>query len=281
MLGRRLAQTAPEGTAVVGTDLIDAPGLAAPRVDLADAAAVQALFESHGPFDAVIHGAAYTAVDQAEREVELARRANATACEVLATRCAAGGARLVAVSTDFVFDGHGTRPYREDDAPHPLSVYGQTKLEGERAVLARHPRGGMIARTQWLYGPQGKHFPRTIAAAAREKGRLKVVDDQRGSPTTTIALAPALWDLAERGEPGVYHAACEGECSWFEFTRAILDRLGLGQVVLEPCTTAEFPRPARRPAYSVLDSSKLARLRGRTLGHWRDALDLYLSVEPL
>ncbi|MEO6710283.1 MAG: sugar nucleotide-binding protein, partial [Planctomycetota bacterium] len=123
--------------------------------------------------------------------------------------------------------------------------------------------------------------PRTIANAAREKGRLKVVDDQRGSPTTTLVLSPALWDLTLRGEPGIYHAACDGDCSWFEFTRAILDELALGSVVLEPCATSEFPRPARRPAYSVLDSSKLTRLRGRSLGGWRAALTAYLALEPL
>ena len=185
------------------------------------------------------------------------------------------------MSTDFVFDGRATRPYCEDDEPRPLSVYGTTKLAGERAALAAHPSGTLIARTQWLYGPLGKHFPRTIVQAAREKGRLKVVSDQRGSPTTTLALAPALWELTQRGEPGIYHAACDGECSWFEFTRAILDELGLTSVVLEPCGSADFPRPAQRPAYSVLDSRKLARLRGHSLGEWRTALAAYLALEPL
>jgi dTDP-4-dehydrorhamnose reductase len=242
---------------------------------------VAALWSAHGPFDAVIHGAAYTAVDLAESNAALARRANVQASAVLARRCASEGTRLVAVSTDFVFDGDGTRPYREDDAPRPLSEYGRTKLDGELAALAAHPGGTLIARTQWLYGPRGKHFPRTIVAAAREKGRLKVVDDQRGAPTTTLALAPALWDLTRRGEPGVYHAACDGECSWYEFTRAILDELGLASVVLERCSSTDFPRPARRPAYSVLDSAKLARLRGRSLGPWRSALSAYLALEPL
>jgi len=281
MLGRQLFAAAPAGATPIGTDLAQAAGLAAPGVDLADEDRVARLWSELGPFDAVIHGAAYTAVDLAESQVAAARRANVEACDVLARRCAHEGTRLVAVSTDFVFDGSGTRPYREDDAPRPLSVYGATKLEGEQAMAAAHPRGTLIARTQWLYGPQGKHFPRTIVAAAREKGRLKVVDDQRGSPTTTLALAPALWELTQRGEAGIWHAACEGECSWYEFTAAILDELKLPDVVLEACSSAAFPRPAQRPAYSVLDSSKLARLRGRSLGPWRSALRDYLALEPL
>ncbi len=281
MLGQQLFADAPQGVLLVGTDLASIPGLAAPGLDLADEACVAALWRDHGPFHSVIHAAAYTAVDLAETNVALARRANVEASAVLARACAKSDTRLVALSTDFVFDGTGSRPYSELDEPHPLSIYGATKLDGEKAALHAHPLGTLIARTQWLYGPRGKHFPRTIVAAAREKGRLKVVDDQRGAPTSTLALAPALWDLARRGEPGIYHAACDGECSWFEFTRAILELLELGNVVLEACNSAEFPRPARRPAYSVLDSRKLARLRGHSLGHWRDALATYLAVEPL
>ncbi len=281
MLGQQLFADAPQGALLVGTDLAPVPGLAAPGLDLADEARVDALWRDHGPFDSVIHAAAYTAVDLAETHAALARRANVEASAVLARACAKSDTRLVALSTDFVFDGTGSRPYSELDQPHPLSIYGATKLDGEKAALHAHPGGTLIARTQWLYGPRGKHFPRTIVAAAREKGRLKVVDDQRGAPTSTLALAPALWDLTRHGEPGIYHAACDGECSWFEFTRAILELLGLTNVVLEACNSAEFPRPARRPAYSVLDSRKLAGLRGFSLGHWRDALATYLAVEPL
>lgn len=281
MLGQQLFACAPADAITLGTDLARAPGLAAGGVDLADEARVAQLWSKLGPFDAVIHGAAYTAVDLAESNVELARRANVEACDVLARRCALEGTRLVAVSTDFVFDGASSRPYREDDPPRPLSVYGATKLEGEQAMLAAHARGTLIARTQWLYGPRGKHFPRTIVAAAREQRRLKVVDDQRGSPTTTLVLAPALWDLTAQGEAGLWHAACEGECSWYEFTAAILEELMLRDVVLEPCTSDAFPRPARRPAYSVLDCTKLTRLRGRSLGPWRAALKSYLALEPL
>jgi dTDP-4-dehydrorhamnose reductase len=136
-------------------------------------------------------------------------------------------------------------------------------------------------RTQWLYGPRGKHFPGTMLRLARERGRLRVVDDQHGAPTSTLELAPALWDVLASRATGLLHAACEGSCTWFGFAAAVLAACGLSGVRLEPCATADFPRPARRPAYSVLDSSRLARLRGRRLAHWKDALHAYLEREPL
>lgn len=279
MLGGELMRRVPAGVAAVGTDLAEREGVAAPRVDLADAAAVGELWRSHGPFDGVIHGAAWTAVDLAETREEDARRANVDAPRVLAERCAREGAHLVAVGTDFVFDGRKRSPYREDDQPHPLSAYGRTKLAGEQAALAGHPGGTAIARTQWLYGPRGNHFPRTIAKYARERGELRVVDDQFGSPTSTLELAPALWDLLRARATGIFHAACEGSCSWYQFTLAILKGAGLARVRVAPCTTAEFPRPAVRPAYSVLDSGRLAKLRTRPLAPWRRALADYLDVE--
>lgn len=282
MLGSELLRVAPSGTTAIGTDLRADAHVAAPGVDLADAAAVDELFRAHGPFDGVIHGAAYTAVDLAETEVALATRANVDATRVLARSCARAGIPLVVVSTDFVFDGTASRPYREDDAVNPLGVYGRTKLDGERAALAEHPRGARIVRTQWLYGPRGKHFPGTILKLAREKGSLKVVGDQIGSPTTTLELAPALWDVLAHGasgEAGIYHAACEGSASWFDLARATCDLAGLTSLPITRCTTAEFPRPARRPAYSVLDGSKLARLRGRTLRPWKQALADWFEME--
>jgi dTDP-4-dehydrorhamnose reductase len=281
MLGSELLQRAPRGFEGVGTDLVEAASVRAAGVDLSDPASVERAWRDHGPFDGVIHCAAYTAVDKAEEQPDVARKVNVEASRVVAQACARRGARLVAVSTDFVFDGAGKRPYVESDATTPLSVYGKTKLEGELVTLAAHPTGAAIVRTQWLYGPRGKHFPRTIVAVAREKGRLKVVDDQVGSPTSTLELAPALWDVLASKATGVFHGACEGSCSWHGFTRAILDECKLGHVVLEPCRTADFPRPARRPAYSVLDSSKLAQLRGRRFAGWREALVHYLAVEPL
>jgi dTDP-4-dehydrorhamnose reductase len=277
MLGSELLLRVPPGWEAVGTDL--APQATIAGLDLADEAALEKAWLAHGPFDGVLHCAAYTAVDNAERERELAERVNVVATRALASACARHGARMVAVSTDFVFDGQSTRPYVESDEPRPLSVYGVTKLAGERALLDTLPRNSAVVRTQWLYGPRGKHFPRTIASLARERGALRVVDDQTGAPTTTLELAPALWDVLASDATGIFHAACEGSCTWFGFTQAILAELDLTHVRLEPCSTDAFPRPARRPAYSVLDSSRLALLRGRRLAPWRDALKAYLEVE--
>src|SRR4051812_42854711 len=195
MLGSQLLRTVPEGIVVVGSDLRPGVGVDAAGLDLAEPRDVAKLFAEHGPFDGVIHTAAFTAVDLAEEREADASRANETACATLAEACARASIPLVLVSTDFVFDGRAKRPYREDDATNPLSAYGRTKLAGERAATARHPQGTRIVRTQWLYGPRGKHFPGTILSLAREKPELKVVHDQVGSPTSTLELAPALWDV--------------------------------------------------------------------------------------
>lgn len=279
MLGSQVLLSAPDGATVVGTDLREAPGVDAAGVDLADEEAVAALFAEHGPFSAVIHTAAYTAVDRAEEEEQVALRANEGATRAIASACARSEIPLVVVGTDFVFDGELERPYREDDVPRPLSAYGRTKLAAERAALEVHPRGTRIARTQWLYGPRGKHFPGTMRALARELDELRVVDDQRGSPTSTLELAPALWDILRLAEPGIWHAACEGSCTWYELAVATLEACGVEGVVVQPCSSEEFARPAPRPRNSVLDSSRLAALRGKPLAHWRDALQTYLGSE--
>lgn len=279
MLGSQLLRCAPARTAMVGSDLREAPGVDAAGIDLAEAGPVARLFAEHGPFTGVIHTAAFTAVDLAEEREAEARRVNETVCHVLAQACARASIPLLVVSTDFVFDGRARRPYREDDPTNPLSAYGRTKLQGERAAQAAHPAGTRIVRTQWLYGPRGKHFPGTMLALARERSELKVVHDQVGSPTSTLELAPALWDVLERGEPTVYHAACEGAASWHDLAVATLEEGGLRHVKVVPCTTAEFPRPAVRPAYSVLDCSRLAALRGRRLAPWRTALHDFLAAK--
>lgn len=279
MLGSQVVLASADDVDTVGTDVREAPGVDALGVDLAEEDAVAALFAEHGPFDGVIHTAAYTDVDKAEEEEELALRVNATATGMLAAACARAAVPLVAVSTDFVFDGERQTPYPEDAPTNPLGAYGRTKLAGEHAALEAHPAGTRIVRTQWLYGPRGKHFPATIQRLASERDRLKVVHDQVGSPTSTLELAPALWDVLERGEAGLYHAACEGACSWYELALAVLEAEGITDVAVEPCSTEEFPRPAPRPRYSVLDCRKLAALRGAPLGTWREALRTYLGNE--
>lgn len=281
MLGSEILIRGPAGTRTVGTDLRTGPGVDAPAVDLADRAAVARLFEERGPFSGAIHTAAFTAVDLAEEKEPEALRANAEATRVLAEACARERIPLVALGTDFVFDGESRRPYREDDPARPLGAYGRTKLAGERAALEAHPSGARIVRTQWLYGPRGKHFPGTIRELAKKRKELKVIQDQIGSPTTTLELAPAVWDVLLRGEPGIWHAACEGSCSWYDLAVATLELCGVCDVRVIPCATHEYPLPARRPAYSVLDSSRLAALRGRKLAPWRKALQDFLAANPL
>ncbi|MCP3920328.1 MAG: dTDP-4-dehydrorhamnose reductase [bacterium] len=280
MLGSQVLLAVTDGLEVIGTDLREAHGVAAVGYDLADAVALERLLGEFGPFTGVIHTAAYTAVDKAEEEPELAARVNGEACRALASACAAQRIPLVVVSTDFVFDGNARTPYAEDHPTNPLSVYGKTKLAGEIAAREAHPGGTRIVRTQWLYGPRGKHFPRTMLQLAQERDQLRVVSDQIGSPTSTLELAPALWDVLLEGEAGVYHAACEGSCSWFDLAVATLEHSGTEGVTVEPCTTEEFPRPAHRPPYSVLDCSRLAALRGAPLAPWEDALKTYLGTDP-
>lgn len=280
MLGSQLLLDAPAGVEAIGTDLIagpeGSPAVQCVGVDLTDLEAVHALFEELKPLVGVLHPAAYTAVDRAEEELDLARRVNALAAENVARAAAAQGVPMVLVSTDFVFDGSATRPYRPDDATSPLGVYGVTKLEGELAARAAHPDGLAVVRTQWLYGPRGNHFPGTMLRLAAERDGLRVVSDQVGSPTSTLELAPALWDVLRLGGRGTYHASCSGEASWYDLARATLELAGDATPV-EPCSTEEFPRPAPRPAYSVLDGSTLTELRGKPLKPWRDALADFLA----
>lgn len=288
MLGSQLLLDVPKGWLVVGTDLIEAragsPAVGHPGVDLAESDQVAKLLDSFEPgaLGGVIHAAAYTAVDRAETDVELCERVNALAPEVLAQACAKRGVPMVLVSTDFVFDGTGTRPYRTDDPADPLGVYGRTKFEGEERAKRAHPKGLSIVRTQWLYGPRGNHFPGTILRLAGDRDALSIVDDQRGSPTSTLELAPALWDVLVTGSLGTFHAACEGITTWYGFARAAVELAGdpsQRACQLSPCTTADYPTPAPRPAYSALDSSALAAVRDRTLLPWREALVAFFEYE--
>jgi len=279
MLGSQVLLAVPDDIEALGTDMREAPGVDMPGVDLTDDAQVEALFDELAPIDGVIHTAAYTAVDRAEEEPELAQLINGDACGVLARAAAKAGIPLVLVSTDFVFDGQAKAPYSEAAPTSPRSVYGATKLDGEAQAVAAHPEGAKVVRTQWLYGPRGSHFPHTMQRLAKERDRLKVVSDQVGSPTSTLELAPALWDVLISGEPGVWHAACAGECSWFDLAVATIEASEIEGVEVEPCSTDEFPRPAARPAYSALDCSKLERLRGKPMAPWKDALLTYLGSE--
>lgn len=228
----------------------------------------------------VVNCAAFTAVDDCETAEGSARAVNADAVAHLSAACNVVGATLVHISTDYVFDGAGSRPYREDDPVAPTSAYGRTKLLGEQAARSAHRH--LVIRTAWLYGRGGRHFVGAIRRQLEDGAtRLRVVADQIGSPTYCDDLAEALLDLVEVGASGVVHVVNDGTTSWHGFASEIVRLLGADAEVI-PVTTAEFPRPARRPAYSVLDTARLTTLIGRRLPPWGDALARYLeaSCEP-
>jgi dTDP-4-dehydrorhamnose reductase len=220
-------------------------------------------------WDLVVNCAAYTQVDLAEKDVEVANKVNGTAVGDLARRIAELGTTLLHYSTDYVFDGRATTPYAVDAPIAPQSVYGSSKALGEKLVRDSGARA-LIVRTSWLYAPWANNFVRTMANLLRTKPELKVVHDQRGRPTSAVHLAERSWALYERGLEGTFHVTDSGECTWYEFTVEIREALGL-QTPIAPVTTAEFPRPAPRPAYSVLDITKAEAVLGPALP-WQAAL---------
>lgn len=251
---------------------------ALPRVqlDITDEAAVRARFQALTP-DVVVQCAAYTRVDEAERDEENAFLVNAHGALIVARAAQEVGARMVYPSTDYVFDGHAERPYRPADPVGPRSVYGCSKLAGEIATR-QHDRS-LVVRTSWLYGPGGAHFISTITRLARERDRLEVVDDQVGRPTSTRTLAAAIAALTEAGASGVHHVTDGGEpVSWFGLAREALRQQGI-ETALTPVTTERFPRPAPRPAYSVLDCGGAEALLGAPLPDWRVSLAAHLAGE--
>ena len=239
------------------------------ELDLADQAAIRRVVREAKP-QLIVNAAAYTAVDKAEAQPDLAMRINGIAPGVLAEEAKRLGALLVHYSTDYVFDGTKSTAYVEDDAPNPHSVYGRSKLAGERAVQASGCRH-LILRTSWVYGPRGKNFFLTIAAKARAGERLRVVDDQRGVPTTSAFLAERTLALIARDASGLLHLVPAGETTWYGFAREIVQLTGSRSEV-QPIKTGEFPGAARRPANSVLDNRRAAAIL-RQPPHWRELLD--------
>ncbi len=272
MLGRAVMPAlAAAGHAAVGLDL--------PELDVTRYEGVARAVADHRP-EWVIHLAAFTQVDECESRPEEALRVNAKGTQNVAL--AAGGCRaaVLALSTDYVFDGTATRPYREDDPPNPVSSYGVSKWAGEQAVhLAAQQTGGrcVIARTSWLFGPGGTNFVDTILAKARAGQPLRVVDDQRGSPTFTADLAQGLLRLMAAGQPGTYHCTNSGDCTWYDLAAHALGCAGL-DVPLERADTASFPRPAKRPAYSVLSNERFEQVTGWRMPAWRDAVGRHVAA---
>ncbi len=238
--------------------------------------------------DVIVNAAAHTAVDKAESEVDLARTLNATAPAALAQAAAETGAWLVHYSTDYVFDGSGTRPWQEGDATGPLGVYGQTKREGERAIAASGCRH-LIFRTSWVYAPRGGNFAKTMLRLAQERERLTVIDDQRGAPTGADLIADvtahAIRTVVQKPEfSGLYHLVAGGETSWHGYAshaiaraRALRPELAWQVGEIAPVPTSAFPTPAKRPLNSRLDTRKLQQAFGLTLPHWQQGVDRLLA----
>jgi dTDP-4-dehydrorhamnose reductase len=252
-------------------------GVDLPDVDAAEPRQVADLFAK--PWSAVINCAAFTNVDGAESNEATAFRGNATAPKLLSEACARAGIPLLHFSTDYVFSGQASAPYLVDAPMQPLGAYGRTKAAGEEAIHASGSRY-VIARTSWLYAPWANNFVRTMAKLTRDKPSVKVVSDQRGRPTSAEHLAKTSLALLDRGASGTFHVTDGGECTWYDFTVAIAQTLGR-TCTIQPCTTAEFPRPAPRPAYSVLDLSKTEALLG-PMPDWHENLASVLArLEPL
>lgn len=221
----------------------------------------------------VIHAAAYTKVDQAESEPELAYLINAFGTENIAVACNRLDIPMLYISSDYVFDGNQHRPYQPWDSTHPLSIYGKSKLAGE-LVVRSHLRNFYIVRTSWMYGPHGRNFVDTIHQLAADGKELRVVSDQFGSPTCTLTLSEYIADLITTKRWGIYHATDGGTTNWYEFAKAVVEGMN---VTVHPIATRDMPRPATRPKYSVLDKMTLVNTIGRELVPWQDALKTYLS----
>ena len=243
-------------------------------LDITDEAAVEQMV-GRNAIQVIVNCVAYTAVDAAEDDETTAARLNADAVGILARVAKRHGARMVHVSTDYVFDGNGCIPYTEDMPTCPQSAYGRTKLDGERLLIDTLGDDAIILRTAWLYSPYGKNFVKTMLTLGRTKPALKVVFDQVGSPTCARDLARAIVTAVTAGEwhPGIYHYSNEGVISWYDFTLAIHRIAGITACDVQPCHSDEFPAKAHRPAYSVLDKTKFKATFGTRVPYWLDSLE--------
>ncbi len=254
------------GHIAIGTDIEE--------MDITDAKSVDSVIKENAP-DAVIHCAAYTAVDAAEDNVELCRKINAEGTQNIANVCKDVDIKMIYISTDYVFDGEGERAWEPDDERTPLNVYGQTKYEGELAVQNTLDKY-FIVRIAWVFGVNGKNFIKTMLNLGKTRDSLTVVNDQFGSPTYTFDLARLLVDMVETDKYGIYHATNEGICSWYEFACEIFRQAGI-DVKVSPVSAAEYPAKAKRPSNSRMSKDKLAENGFEKLPTWQDALSRYLK----
>lgn len=247
------------------------------ELDILDEAAIDRFVESN-QIDAIVNCAAYTAVDKAEANEELCHRLNAVAPGYLSRAMGRCGGTMIQISTDYVFDGTGHIPYREEVSPCPASVYGRTKLAGEQNVLSACPRS-VVIRTAWLYSTFGNNFVKTMLRLGKERDNLGVVFDQIGTPTYARDLAQAIYSILNQDiVPGVYHFSNEGVCSWYDFTVAIHRIAGISGCQVRPLHTDEYPAPAPRPHYSVFDKTKIKTVYGLHIPHWHESLERCISL---
>lgn len=254
---------------------VEAVGVDIDEMDITDAVSVDKVIKQASP-DAVIHCAAYTAVDAAEDNVELCRKVNADGTANIAKVCKELDIKMMYISTDYVFDGQGERPWEPDDERHPLNVYGQTKYEGEVAVTDALDKY-FIVRIAWVFGVNGKNFIKAILNKAQTVDTLTVVNDQYGSPTYTFDLARLLVDMIQSDKYGFYHATNEGICTWYEFACEIIRQAGLSTKVL-PVSADRYPAKAKRPANSRMSKEKLTENGFVKLPAWQDAVKRYLEI---
>ena len=270
-VGQALQASAPSGWTVVAFDRS--------TMDLANAQAIRNAILSEGP-DVVFNAGAYTAVDKAEHDQEMAQKVNGEAPGVIAQTLSQTGGRLVQISTDFVFDGSRGAPYSVKTKPNPLSIYGATKLFGEKQA----GDDAIICRTSWVYGAAGQNFVRTMLRLFKERDTVSVVSDQIGVPTWSRGLAETLWTLAVKDRPGVFHYQDAGVASWYDFAIAVQEEaLAIGllsrAIPIEPIRTSQYPTPATRPPFSVLDTTVTQAVTGQSPTHWRENLRKMLREE--
>lgn len=241
-------------------------------LDITDKEAFSHFITKHNITD-IINCAAYTAVDKAEEDRETCRLVNTEAVRIIGESAAVTGARIIHISTDYVFDGKNHRPYTEEDVPHPLSVYGQTKYEGEKALMNAHNKA-MILRTSWLYSEYGNNFVKTMLRLAQEHKEVRVVADQIGTPTYAGDLADALVEMLTNDifTPGIYHFSNEGACSWYDFAHEIFKQSHQNTTVT-PIGTVDYPTRAQRPYYSLLNKNKIKSILHRGIPHWTEGLN--------
>ncbi len=269
MLGTDLVQMLSVKHEILGCDLHNC--------NILDYEQFEQLVSSYHP-DLIIHTAAYTNVDQAETDIEAALQLNKTGTKYVATAAKHHHARLIYISTDYIFDGTKTSPYTEEDSPCPLGVYGKSKLRGEQQVQRIFgDHGYLIVRSAWLYGKHGKNFVSAILQRARQQNILRVVNDQTGSPTYTKDLGRGIMTLLDRDISGIIHLTNDGYCTWYEFAKTILKLARMSHVTVQPISTEELDRPAPRPRFSVLDTSKFVSLTGQKVRHWKQGLQEYFS----